>query len=523
MAILVMCSNPQCGELFEVDDQAAGTDVSCPSCGVSQQAGPADGGRAATRQQAAPTPAPTDLPEPAEQGGVRPEPVTAEELFADEPAAAGLAEQAGGQAAPASPTAARRRHVEPDRAQEDASLAGPDAAEHAFPAQPGRRAETAGPPGETDLTAELDSILSPLDGQSTDQASPAEFGVEAVMEYRGVTAMIFLVGLFGIGAGFVGGFYCLPFGRVVGGYLGAAAGWVAGFLLAFLLLLANKAQASRLRCSVCKKVFPVGTEVCNWCGSVLSGPELDPLVADCLRAGAYALSNRASLYWMSLLLATVAALVFGILEALRRFPAELASARPGLIGLCWLIGFLTFAHWLRYLLETIGGTVNMSDRVGSAPRYWSFRNVGLGLVGLGVLAAYVLPMLTMPLLPLGLLAISGSRKGIAFNLPAVVRAAWRNAKDFALMWLLLLLWSSGLALTAALAAALWYGMSVLVPPSQDISGIAMSIAFLAVTAGLAGAAGTAFALAMFRCIGLFARRNGKTLYLLASGGRRTPA
>ncbi|MHC4294315.1 MAG: hypothetical protein ACYSTL_01885, partial [Planctomycetota bacterium] len=34
MPLLIMCSNPECGELFEAPDAAAGKEVRCPACGA---------------------------------------------------------------------------------------------------------------------------------------------------------------------------------------------------------------------------------------------------------------------------------------------------------------------------------------------------------------------------------------------------------------------------------------------------------------------------------------------------------
>ena len=36
MAELIMCSNPECGELFDISDENVGREVKCPSCGSVQ-------------------------------------------------------------------------------------------------------------------------------------------------------------------------------------------------------------------------------------------------------------------------------------------------------------------------------------------------------------------------------------------------------------------------------------------------------------------------------------------------------
>jgi hypothetical protein len=346
--------------------------------------------------------------------------------------------------------------------------------------------------------------------------SAPEPGGGDVLENRGVAVMPFIVGLFGMVWGVLIGAMWFAADRAIAAYVGAGFGWVVGFVLGFMLAAAgDKDRPARARCPLCHNVFAAETGTCSFCGSPLQTQIFSPLTADCLKAASYPLEDVVTIYWMALSLTGGYVLVRGMDHLVGVFPSVLTVLgpwRPALIGLA---GFLVFVHWMGRFLNAVRDTLPELHRIPGARYSWA-RKVVLGMGGLGVLAFYTVPVVTFPLLPLGLLRLgAGSVRG-AFDLVTTVRMAWKYTSDFAILWLMLLLWSSALFLSVAVGAAAVYFLGGLTPNVEGASGITLSMIVSAIGAMAVGFAGSIFGLTYFRCIGLFGRYNASSLLSLAS-------
>jgi len=128
-----------------------------------------------------------------------------------------------------------------------------------------------------------------------------------------------------------------------------------------------------------------------------------------------------------------------------------------------------------------------------------------------VVALYVVPIFTMPLLPLGLLSLSGPEKTGAFNPARVVRTAWRRARNYANLWLMLLMWAASLMLAIVVVRMTIHKAEGLLPLVEGTSRIQLSILLTAVEIALDAMFICVFGLAICRCIGLFGRQNAPLL------------
>ena len=133
-------------------------------------------------------------------------------------------------------------------------------------------------------------------------------------------------------------------------------------------------------------------------------------------------------------------------------------------------------------------------------------NIATGVKGLGVLALYVLPIFTVPLLPIGLLWVSGSGEKKSFSLVGAFKTMWRHPKDFVVLWLWLMVWSSAMALVIV-AAIVLFGLTDMIPSVEGYSQTLLKTIITAVEVMIIGAVCCVFGLALFRCIGQFARHN----------------
>ena len=515
MAILVMCGNSECGELFEVADEAAGTDVSCPACGHVQRAG-SRSGMTETKAPAAPTgeqtavPAggPSDPVGAAEEIDPAPEPIPGGE----ESTTSGLLELAAMSPSPQIP------HQEgPSASPPDWPAVARGGEDQAVPLELAEEDdEQLGGDGDRGRPTQQSQVMSSLLaedslGESDRSDRPATSEMEEALARKGVAVVVLGMGLVGMAAGVWAGLYLRPEATIVGAYMGAAIGWVAGFSLAFVLVSVIFDEPTTVRCSVCGNAFACGTVACDWCGSALSGAHMSPMAADGLRAGLYALTNTNSIYWTVMLVACQAALMTGAFQLLSAFPGVLEPWRVWLTGLWCLTGVLILAHCLRFLTSAVQATAYGSDTVPRLPRFWSLGNVLVAAKTALVVAVYVVPVVTLPLLPMALLAASGPSKAGPFNVFAAAKVAWKHTRDLALTWLLVLLWLAGLALAAILAAAVLYYLAALLRPQDSASRAVIAVILSAVSTGMIGSLACTFALAVARCIGLFGRYNAGSL------------
>ena len=97
-----------------------------------------------------------------------------------------------------------------------------------------------------------------------------------------------------------------------------------------------------------------------------------------------------------------------------------------------------------------------------------------------------------------MLAIPG---GGAFRLGRGVKVVCRCMKDYSILWLLLLLWTSGMFLCVTILTAI---LAKWVPFRDDSVWIVLTLPLAA--AGF-GVIGYVFGLSISRCIGLFGRYN----------------
>ena len=511
MSILVMCSNPGCGELFDAPDEATGRRVQCPICGtiqiVAKQAHPASSAgpaQPAAADQAEPnkkTPPEAELPTSGSQG--QDETLSQKLLqLGDIDSSSDSARQ--GAVGAANPPGKDEIDLRPA----DYELVGagdPQPSQEILDA-PIEEADEAPAEPKAGFSDVFDEALSVADSESAEPAGTTDTGYEGVLKHKPVAGIVFAIGLLGMALGLIAGLSWAGSHPILAGYGGAALGWVAGFIFAFFIIWgAERAEGGKVQCPLCRNVFPFGTQTCNWCGTSLAGLSPHPLTAHCLKAGSYAASNITSVYWLAILVAAGVLLFAGVFHLLRVFPSILEPWRLAMIGFCAIVGFIIFACWLQFLLSCIGQTLLGCDKVPDVPRLCAGKNILTGIKALAVLAVYVLPLFTMPLLPLGLLSMGSAGRRSAFDLVGSVRLVRRHAKDFAVLWLLLLVWSSGAVLAIAVAMLLLHWLAALIPPMEGASGTVLSLVSSTVAAAILGAISCLFGLATFRCIGLFGR------------------
>jgi len=523
MAILLMCTNPQCGELFDVPDDAAGTEVPCPSCGTTQLA-----------------PASVPVQQIRKPDGEQP--------------------PAGGDRRTKEPEAEVSPTV-PEQVSEDVDLRVLELTETEAPQGPSRedliyRAKLASQT-EVDLTAQPEEVESPPPGEQARTPSVAseyepgregadlvEEGLgglmdeeltareadaigddlrpaateEGVLESRRVVGGAFVLGYVGMACGLAGGVLLFKTAPIFGAYAGSTIGWVVGFVFALMVIFAiDKADFRQVRCAVCDNIFPAGTPACTFCGSRLSAQAVSSLAAECLWAGSHAVKDKATIYWMAMLLVLTNVLIFGTYHFLNEFSTLHLAGRAALIALCALVGFWICGYWFEFFAKGVADAMYRPVSAPSLPRLRLLRTLGMGLKGLGMLLIYVAPIFTLPLLPLGMLALGTGRRRGMFNLTGGVAVVWNHTKDFAILWLLILMWLAAIALGVSLIAMVIYLLNQVIPDIGGSTEVAFSMMVSSVAAMMFGAVISVFGLAIFRSVGMFARYNPRTL---ESGGPR---
>jgi hypothetical protein len=530
MATLVMCRNRECGELFEVEDSAAGSSVRCPSCGLAQSFH-GDGGAQSSSPRGEDGPA-NEAPDTAGQSERKSPPKKPIRTRQSEPADA---------PEPESPTAgepmqadderltlqAMLEDVQPEQAYARSHSAGAVDAPGDLPdwAKPSastptpsdrRTSEPSGhvatiatpPPCPANLPAIDESELSRGGFRNFDQ--DAQASLPAVKEDLGRNVLA--VGVFGVGlAGLLAG---AGLGAGLGGeaplawvYLGALAGWAGGFVLAFLAYLGVcPEQVGRVPCPSCACRMDRDEPQCSACGRTLQWADIYPMTVGCCRALQVAASH-----WPRLLGLAAVGLLPTAVWALRTvlflaLPEGIDKYQPFLVGGLVLTSLVAMAVWLRVLLQ-----------VGNPfPFRWAGRaNVLTACKAVGVVVLYTLPMVTLALLPIRLLQLIG------LKVPGGIGERFRRlaacANDYALLWLWLMLYAATGLLTIALYAALAWQIPLPLDPTQTLPAIGrIAVMTLAFFVPLALAA--LFATAMFCCIGAFGRQNAIRLIQPAAGG-----
>ena len=459
MDILVVCSNGECGEIFSSPPDPPGGKAKCPACGKLTPVEPLE----APSKPSPESPTPTPVSKPHVQPQPRP--------VRQRPAHPALQLQA------------------PPQAIADEAPAGP-------------QADSSQPESSMQRTNVLESLTGGM-------APPPE---QNVFGYKTTAIALLLCSLLGMIAGAVGGVYATD-NIIVGLYAGSALGWAAGFAAGMLLVLAvEHAEPPRLRCPMCRKVFPAGTESCTLCGSGLAEESADPLANECLAAGRYALSCRGSIAGMTALTVLTLAAVGGWDLLLRAYPAAMEQWKH--LAAAWLAIWLLIAaaYCAEALAASARGALLRKGGAPHAPRLLDLANLRplLRLVVAAVI--YAASIVLLPLAPLALAGVGIAGALHPLRLGVLIQAGWRLAKDLTILWMVTLLYLAAMAVGSAVVGALQWGRSYL-PVTAGGSGVAIAFSINLVLAALLAINVSIFALAIFRCAGLFARHNLRSLSL----------
>jgi hypothetical protein len=565
MSILTMCSNPACGELFEVPEVAIRKGVAhCPSCGGQMKvAAPNPAGKGAA--------APAVPASHAAPAGAAAPPAGDPRLLeldlddgAAQPRAAGASAHSPGRESavaaaskpsaspPASPSqrlaenspAAPTQSAKPRSASPSAADAGEldvdiiltpketSPVRHAAqpPAAPVEQSPSSARRGAKPADAPGPAKNDPLAKYWTDDPGESDenAGIDAIAladaqpaQRKPVAATVFALGFIGMAAGLLCGVWLFPSQRLFAAYVGAGLGWVAGFTFAAMIILGLEQAEGQQRCSACHAAWPASGDSCPQCGGQAAESIIDPLTADCLRAGSYYLTKPSGIVGPVSLTIVGCAMVLAADEARAAIPSQSILLTPLVYVLGAAAGYLILAQWFAYVLKVITQTVEISphkDKVPAAPSLAADGTLAAGGKALALLGVYVLPLVTIPLLPLAALLFARSAGKSHGGEPAhdqlqgqqplnpmiPARAAWRNAKAFAVLWLLLLLWLAGMALAWVIV---WLACSlapVLPPmdgPSQSILRVTLSSLAVAAFAVVLGT----FTVIMARCVGAIGR------------------
>jgi hypothetical protein len=501
MAILIMCTNSQCGELFDVPDDAAGTEVSCPSCGTTQTAPESVPVPQITKPQDEETPSP-----PEEQGeqGVNLSPLeVSEEQEAPEPPREDLILKAK-LASETDIDLSPKQQVPPSA--ESPYAPPPPSPRESEPPQPALELEEPGAGemmGQPPLVHEEDAIEDDVAATVTE---------EGLLESRRAVGGAFVLGLIGIACGLVAGAMTYKSAPITGAYVGAGVGWVVGFVFALMVIFAiDKEDFRKVRCTVCDNIFPAGTDACTFCGSKLLEQSVSPLAAECLRAGSHAMRNKTTIYWMAMLLMIANVLIFGAYHLLNAFGDVLGAGRIGVIAICAIVGLWVFGYWSEFFAKAVADAMYRPLNPASLPAFRILGTFGMGFRGLGMLVVYVVPVFTFPLLPLGMLALGAGRRRNLLDLTGAVAVVWKHTKDFAVLWLVILMWLSAIGLGVSLIAMTVYLVNPLLPDVGGSTAIAFSMLIASGAALMLAVVVSVFGLAIFRSVGMFARYNPRTL------------
>ena len=497
MAILVMCSNPNCGEMFDAPDKSAGGKVRCPACGRVQSIA-------------------EEPPQPA--AGRPQEPLAEEELTLDDLAELEAVEIPPPPAPPADQSDSRPPIEELEMDEIDLS---PDMAKPAAPPSKPRPADIklqdemqATAENEAGLSGVFDELYFPSAGagQSPEMIEPPSLPDDiAVLGSRSVAATVLVLGMLGMAVGVFSGIMLAADMPIVGAFIGAGVGWVAGFSLGILLVFViDKGGSERVRCSICGEVISAAADACKWCGSPASTMSVSPLTSYCLAAWSYARGNMSCLIGLAALAMLVYLLAAAAYHLPRLFPAQLDRWQPVLIGVAALVGLFALGYWMRYLLSVIARTIKGANEAPEAPPLNPLADIAAAIRSLAVLTVYAGGMLALPLLPLGLLSMGAPGRRSALGLPWAVRTIGKLIGDYVVLWLLILLWLAFMALGVVLVEAL-FRLRSLLPAIEGHTQLIVQELLSAIKVMLTSVVVGMFLVAVFRCIGLFGRINAAAL------------
>lgn len=505
MSLLVMCTNPQCGEFIDVPDSAVGKKLLCPKCGTIIQIGGGGGVEASAGPTAPASPAPCvppAAPPAVEQAGGHDEfSLAPVDESGETPRVAGTACSGAAVASRSAVPPAPKAPPPPDEANDlDLSVLGE--APPAAPAQAPARPPSAKPQRPAERTQEIrfdDDWLA-----QTPVSTPAE---DPVLEQQTPVRLVFILSLAGLVGGLVAGVWWFHENPLVGGYAGAAVGGLAMFVLGFLgVLSAQRDAPRRVQCAICKTANPPDMEHCRFCGASLVSQHYASLSGDCLSAGRYGLTHMAAVLALAAQVAVVYLLSAGGAWALGTWPAAPQEAWWALWAVVGLIGAGVLCYWLSYMTRIVSSTILRGSHMPDLPGLNPLEVIPDGARALVVTAMYLLPILPMPLLPMALMWLGTPQAYKAFRMRDSLATARRLGRDLAVLWLVLLLWLAALAV-GVLALVLAGRLLDFARPGAEASGLGFDLAVGAAQAFGMGAMAMVFGSAMFRCIGLLGRCN----------------
>lgn len=500
MAILVMCSNPKCGEMFDAPDDSAGGKVRCSSCGRVQFLA-------------------AESPKPAAAAG-QPQKPPAKKAAPQKPAATQAAKPAKPSPAPPSPPKNKSdSRRQPRKQQEMGEIdLSPDIGKPAAKQRPAdiklQNDMQALVDNETGPCGEFDELYFPSSGadQTQEMIEPQLPADDiAVLGSKSVAATVLIMGVLGMAVGVFCGIKLAADMEIIAAFIGAGVGWVAGFSLGILLVFViDKGGSERVHCSICGEVINAAVDTCKWCGSPAPTTNVNPLTGFCLAAGTYARGNMTCLIGLSALAMLVYLLVAAAYHLPREFPAQVERFQPVLIGVAAVVGLFVLGYWMRYLLSVIARTIKGANQAPEAPPLSPLGDIAAAIHSLAVLTVYVGGMFPLPLLPLGLLSMGAPGRRSALGLPWAVRTIGKLVGNYVILWLLIMLWLAVMALGVVLVEAL-FSLRAMLPTfveghTQLIVHVMLSAIKVLCTSVVVGV----FLVAVFRCIGMFGRINAAT-------------
>jgi hypothetical protein len=366
--------------------------------------------------------------------------------------------------------------------------------------------------GPSDESGDLEDIVdSTLVISSPEELLAAQdnlAGQDAVLGSRAGSVSLVVGGVVGMIVGAAAGALIPSQSPVLWTYAAGGLGWACGFVFTFLLLLGVEGIAAQgTVCGVCRSVSPAGASICGLCGSPLPQATIDPFIAQCMSARTFLARRAGTIYWAAM----VSALAFAAYLGTRELKAQIASGSGGLRFLSDAAAVAAALVAIAYLAALVRRTVasafeDPSSRTPSGT-LWDPRRLAGGLGAAVVAVLYALPLVTFPLLPVAVLAASLGRWSTACSPWRVAKLVASSGREFALLWLMILLWSAAAALAVAVVLIAVSWSLRLVPSTDNVSRTALLIAARSVAAALVAAGGVTFVLAALRCVGVFGARH----------------
>lgn len=294
---------------------------------------------------------------------------------------------------------------------------------------------------------------------------------------------IMLVSLTGLGGGLLTGLGISGWHSLLAAYAGAGIGYAAGFVLSFVVVLSVEKHSSLAR--------------------------LRPLTVDGLQAASFAWRKLGLALRPAWLLMTLG-LIFlcsDYLLGMYPLPERLQPyVFPCRLGGGILFAWLAVSFWLDFFITAVKAAMTEEPLEALAPpalSLWSLIKVPRDLAAM---AFYALPVLTLPLLPLLPLRLAGVRvadSSSPFHLPGTMLIARRRGDDFAILWLLLLLYGSAMAAAISIGIMLCHLLGSLLGmflnlATQEFIVASLNLAVIAL-------AGSFFCMVGARCVGIFGR------------------